>query len=143
MRGRSNKFLSLMGADVEETSSALSTIAGLIAQNEPELLVKPESNSFYYIYDFIMEHHLDGLYPVLGTIYSILATIPSSSAECERVFSKLRRIKDRLSNGITNVNLSNRLHLGHESGLMWDLDRNEIIQRFAETSSELKALLFP
>jgi hypothetical protein len=27
--------------------------------------------------------------------------------------------------------------------LMWDLDRNEIIQRFAETSSELKALLFP
>ena len=111
-------------------------------ENEPSLISDPSRNSFTSVFKYIISNKLDLLYPDLKFAYSIMATIPTSACECERSFSKMKIIKDRLANRMSSDNLSNRLLLACEQDLMWSLDLDDIIRKFADTS-ELKRILFP
>jgi hypothetical protein len=71
---------------------------------------------------------LDSVFPELTTVYHILSTIPSSSSECERVFSKMKILKSRLANRLTYENLNQRIQLATEYELMWKLNKEDIIK---------------
>ena len=64
----------------------------------------------------------DSVFSRLPLAYRIMATIPPSSMECERTFSKLKIIKDRLANKITSDHLSGRMILTTEQDPTWKLD---------------------
>ncbi len=51
--------------------------------------------SFINTYKFLKSKNLDSVFPELTTVYHILSTIPSSSSECERVFSKMKILTRR------------------------------------------------
>ena len=104
--------------------------------------IKVIRRRFTSVFKYIISNKLDLLYPDLKFAYSIMATIPTSACECERSFSKMKIIKDRLANRMSSDNLSNRLLLACEQDLMWSLDLDDIIRKFADTP-ELKRILFP
>ena len=105
-------------------------------------ILDPKHASFIDTYIFLKSKNLDSVFPELTTIYHILSTIPSSSAECERVFSKMKIIKSRLASRLTDENLNQRIQLATEHELMWNLNKEDIIRKYAD-SNELKRLLFP
>ena len=105
-------------------------------------ILDPKHASFIDTYIFLKSKNLDSVFPKLTTIYHILSTIPSCSAECERVFSKMKIIKSRLASRLTDENLNQRIQLATEHELMWNLNKEDIIRKYAD-SNELKCLLFP
>ncbi|XP_045215568.2 zinc finger MYM-type protein 1-like [Mercenaria mercenaria] len=68
-------------------------------------------------------------YPGIYLVLSVLATMPATSASCERSFSSMRRIKSYLRSTMTGDRLSNLgiLHIHREI----EIDIDEIINSFA------------
>ncbi|XP_064100752.1 uncharacterized protein LOC135211369 [Macrobrachium nipponense] len=60
---------------------------------------------------------------------------------CERAFSKLKIVKTRLRNSMSEENLESYMLLSIEKEMLDELDSEVIINRFAQSSSELKRLL--
>lgn len=109
---------------------------------KPALVTEPKQSTFLNTYQHLISHRLDAVYPKLSLLYQILATIPSSSAECERCFSKLKLIKNRLANRLTSEHLSDRLILSVENDILWQLNYEDILHAYADTD-ELKEVLYP
>lgn len=128
--------------DTDLVADQMQSLAQLAIKHESDLCIKPERNTFFNVYRYILDNNLDVIYPELSTVYKILSTIPTSSAECERAFSKMKLIKDRLASNMTHEHLSDRLLLAHEHELMYSLDIEDIIREYADTD-ELKAALYP
>ena len=139
------KFIDQFKLDIsaESLTAELRQFAELCTHNKTELVTVREKNSFCEAYSYILEKRLDSVFSHLPLAYRILATIPTSSMECERTFSKLKIIKDRLANKITSEHLSDRMILSTEQDLMWKLDYMTIIRRYSATSTELTKVLFP
>ncbi|GBO02259.1 hypothetical protein AVEN_42317-1 [Araneus ventricosus] len=83
----------------------------------------------------------DKAYDNLYELYKVVCTLSVTQVHCERTFSKLKIIKDRLRNSMSEENLESYVSLFIEKELLDNLDGEKIIDRFAETSSELKRLL--
>ncbi|CAM1296085.1 Uncharacterised protein r2_g536 [Pycnogonum litorale] len=130
-----------LGFNVKEVSKELYDFAKICAAHKAYIL-KQESSSFKSVYVFLLTMNLESVFPSLYNLYKILSTIPTSSVECERIFSKMKIIKNRLSNRLTAENLENRIVLAMEHDLMWNLRHEEIIRRYANTK-ELKRVLYP
>ena len=139
------KFIDQFKLDIsaESLTAELRQFAELCTHNKTELVTVREKNSFCEAYSYILEKRLDSVFSRLPLAYRILATIPTSSMECERTFSKFKIIKDRLANKITSEHLSDRMILSTEQDLMWKLDYMTIIRRYSATSTELTKVLFP
>ncbi len=105
-------------------------------------ILDPKQASFINTYKFLKSKNLDSVFPELTTVYHILSTIPSSSSECERVFSKMKIIKSRLASRLTYENSNQRIQLATEYELMWKLNKEDVIKEYAD-SNEMKRLLFP
>ena len=128
--------------DSEIVLKELLRFSSICLSYEAEIL-DPTQASFINTYKFLKSKNLDSVFPELTTVYQILSTIPSSSSECERIFSKMKIIKSRLANRLTHENLSlQRIQLASEYELMWKLNKEDIIKEYAD-SNEMKRLLFP
>jgi hypothetical protein len=83
----------------------------------------------------------DKAYANLYELYKVVCTLSVTQVQCERTFSKLKIIKARLRNSLSLENLESYMLLLIEKELLDDLDAEAIIDRFAQSSSELKRLL--
>ena len=101
-------------------------------------ILDPKKASFIDTYRFLKSKNLDPVFPELTAV----CTIPSSSAKCERVFSKMKIVKDRLPSRLTHENLNQKIQLATEHELKWNLNKEDIIREYAD-SCEMKRLLFP
>ena len=128
--------------DSEIVLKELLRFSSICLSYEAEIL-DPTQASFINTYKFLKSKNLDSVFPELTTVYQILSTIPSSSSECERIFSKMKIIKSRLASRLTHENLSlQRIQLASEYELMWKLNKEDIIKEYSD-SNEMKRLLFP
>lgn len=114
----------------------------LIVKHQPNLVNNWEEGTFFGVYKYILQRHLQSTFENIMIVYQILATIPCTQAEAERSFSKMKLVKHRLTNRLTDEHLSDRVVLACEQELMWELEYDEIIREFADTY-ELKSILFP
>jgi hypothetical protein len=71
----------------------------------------------------------------------VICTLSVTQEQCERTFSKLKVLKTRLRNSLSEENLESYMLLYIENELLDDLDAEAIIDRFAQSSRELKRLL--
>ncbi|GBO22676.1 hypothetical protein AVEN_69333-1 [Araneus ventricosus] len=83
----------------------------------------------------------DKAYDNLYELYEVVCALSVTQVHCERTFSKLKIIKNRLRNSLSEENLESYVLLSIEKELLDNLDGEKIIDRFEETSSEVKGLL--
>jgi hypothetical protein len=80
-------------------------------------------------------------YPTLYMAYKFAMTLSCSQVQCERAFSKLRLIKDRLRANLGQSRLEHLMIVSMEKDLL-PSDFTEILDTFARSSKELSRLLF-
>ena len=80
-------------------------------------------------------------YANLYELDKVVCTLSVTQVQCKRTFSKLKIIKTRLRNSLSQENLESYMLLSIEKELLDDMDAEAIIDRFAQSSSELKRLL--
>lgn len=80
-------------------------------------------------------------YDNLYELYKVICTLSVTQVQCERTFSKLKIIKSRLRNSLSEENLESYMIFSIEKKLLHELDAEAIIDKFAHSSSELKRLL--
>ena len=76
-------------------------------------------------------------YTLLYVGYKCAMTLSCTQVSCERVFSKLKIVKSRLRARISQPNLESLIIISSEEK-NFSLDKDEIINRFANTSKELR-----
>lgn len=82
-----------------------------------------------------------GLFTNLYVVYKFILTIPCTQVTCERVFSKLKIIKNRLRASLGQDLMSSLIFMNIERDLFSDIDKEEIINVVASSSDELKRKL--
>jgi len=82
-------------------------------------------------------------YPNLLVLYKILSSLPISNCSAERSMSRLKLIKTRLRSTMSDEFLNSLMLLSAEKDILDCLDVDIVINRFAETSSQLKRYLLP
>ena len=80
-------------------------------------------------------------YDNLYHIYKLICTISVTQVVCERSFSKLKLIKTRLRNSMSNDHSESYMLISVEKNLLDSLECDTIIQRYGSSSSELSKLL--
>ena len=70
----------------------------------------------------VQQTSLQYIFPNLHTLALIALVIPMSSADCERGFSALKRIKTRLRNRLSNRILNHLLMISIEGPMLEDFD---------------------
>ena len=83
----------------------------------------------------------DKAYVNLYELDKVVCTLSVTQVQCERTFSKLKVLMTRLRNSLSEENLESYMLLSIEKELLDDLDAEAILDRFAQSSSELKCLL--
>lgn len=68
-------------------------------------------------------------------------TIPCTQVTCERVFSKLNIVKNKLRNSMSQELLSPLILMNCEKDLFESMDKNNIIDEIASTTQELRQKL--
>ncbi|KAJ8720990.1 hypothetical protein PYW08_006455 [Mythimna loreyi] len=92
-------------------------------------------------FSVIFELSGSGLFTNLYVVYKFILTIPCTQVTCERVFSKLKIIKNRLRASLGQDLMSSLIFMNIERDLFSDIDREEIINVVASSSDELKRKL--
>jgi hypothetical protein len=94
------------------------------------------------VLSILSNHRLhEKAYDNLYDVYKVICTLSVTQVQCERSFSKLKIIKTRLRNTMTDEHLETFMLMAMESDLLDSLTNEEVIDRFALTSSETKRLL--
>ena len=90
-------------------------------------------------YTVILKYNMfQGAYCALATAYQYLLTLPITQVECERSFSVLKYIKNRLRNRLTNDQLESFVIMNLEKSTLNTVDNEEVINSLAAESSLLK-----
>ena len=89
-------------------------------------VIPPLRGIYHIILKFIISHR--SLYAYLGKIACALSVVPMHSADCERGFSALGRVKTKLRSRLTNKSL---LIINLEGPELNDFDFNSTIQKWA------------
>ncbi|KAI4818096.1 hypothetical protein KUCAC02_011459 [Chaenocephalus aceratus] len=84
---------------------------------------------------------LTDAYPVLGLAYKYLLTLSLTQVACERTFSILKFIKNRLRSTLSSDKLEAFMLMATEKDILMALDSDSEIDRLAEKSELLKKLL--
>lgn len=74
-------------------------------------------------------------------LYKTVLTIPSTQVSCERSFSKLKIIKNKLRSTISDENLENNMILNCEFDIMNNISNELVIDELSKTSKEMSRLL--
>lgn len=80
-------------------------------------------------------------YPLLGLAYKFLLTLSVTQVACERSFSTLRYIKNRLRNSLSTSELEAFMLMASEKDVLVSLDTDSVIDRVAEKSELMKRML--
>lgn len=88
-------------------------------------------------FSVLFELTQSGLFTNLYIAYKFVLTIPCTQVTCERVFSKLKIVKNRLRSSLGQELMSSLLFINVERDLFYDLDKNKIIDEVASTSELL------
>lgn len=92
-------------------------------------------------FPIIYELSRSGLFINLYTAYKFVVTLPCTQVTCERVFSKVKIVKNRLRSTLIQDTLSNLILMNVERDLFFNLDKDLIIDKVANTSEELRKKL--
>lgn len=94
--------------------------------------------------EFIMQNNLEKTLSESSKLLKLILTIPMTSAEAERCFSTLKRIKTFLRNSMTQERLSALAMLSIEKNLVMDIpDFNQrVIDKFASMNNRRANFLF-
>ena len=97
--------------------------------------------SFHSTLQLMVRYNLQSAYPELFLLYKILVTLPIGSTNCERAFSKLKIIKNRLRSSMGQDRLSSLMLINVESDILRSIDYTSIINTYASTPLLRKMLL--
>ncbi|XP_063915502.1 uncharacterized protein LOC135131621 [Zophobas morio] len=87
--------------------------------------------------DYDNEDGIDtGAYCALATAYQYLLTLPITQVECERSFSVLKYIKNRLRNRLTDDRLESFVIMNVEKSILNTVDNEEVINSLAAESDK-------
>ncbi|KAI4826591.1 hypothetical protein KUCAC02_030036, partial [Chaenocephalus aceratus] len=84
---------------------------------------------------------LTDAYHVIGLGYKFLLTLSFSQVACERTFSTLTYVKNRLRTTLTQEHMEAFMLMCTEKEILMALDTDRVIDRVAETSELLRHLL--
>lgn len=80
-------------------------------------------------------------YKRLFKMFRAILTLPSTQVHCERSFSKLKIVKNRLRANLSDSNLESYMICNIESDILSSIDNNKIIDKFASTTPLLTSML--
>jgi hypothetical protein len=93
-------------------------------------------------YNVLVKYNLfANAYPTLTIAYQYILTLPVTQVTCERSFSTLKYLKNRLRNSITNKHLESFMLMAIENKILMEIDNNIIINAVGEKSKLLSKLL--
>lgn len=131
------------------TQNELSSDSEEISDNEEENYIKPCAIENYCkkcipcVCKFLRDFNLhSSAYSGLYIAYETLLTISFTQVTCERRFSKLKNLKTRLRSLMGQDLLESLILLNCESDIILKWDYDSIIDKLANTSNELKRILF-
>ena len=81
--------------------------------------------------DLVLTDKLQPLFPQLSKLASVILTIPFSTADCERVFSTMKRVKILLRNRLKTTTLDWLLRISIEGQALDDFDFEAAIEKWA------------
>ncbi|KAL1251688.1 hypothetical protein QQF64_019484 [Cirrhinus molitorella] len=84
---------------------------------------------------------LTDAYHIIGLGYKFLLTLSITQVACERTFSTLKLVKSRLRTSLSQDNLEAFLLMATEKEILMELDKDDIIDKMAESSELLRRLL--
>eukprot|EP00794_Sanderia_malayensis_P013143 gene13143-14494_t len=96
--------------------------------------------SFITVLHFIVKYSLQTAYPNLYGLYRILVALPIGSTKCEREFSKLKIVKERLRSSMAQPRLCALMLMSVERELLNTVNHATVIDAFA-TSPLLRKML--
>ena len=110
------------------------------AKLKTELSIITASSRLVYLYQFFMENNLQSTFTETVSLLRILITTPMTTAESERCFPTLKRIKTFLRNTMSHDCLNALAMLSMEKKLVRDIPdfNKKVIERFA-TQKERRA----
>lgn len=80
-------------------------------------------------------------YHIIGLGYKFLLTLSITQVACERTFSTLKLVKNRLRTSLSQENLEAFLLMATEKEILMELDKDDIIDKMSESSELLRRLL--
>ena len=80
-------------------------------------------------------------YPLLYQAYKIILTLSVTQVGCERTFSKLRYVKNRLKNQLSEDRLDSLLLICVERDILLRISNHTIIDEVAKKNAEMRRLL--
>lgn len=89
-----------------------------------------DRSSLHMIYRSMIQKEQSSIYPNLSKLYKLVLTLPVSSASCERSFSALKIIKNRLRTAMTNERLRDLLIIAVESRRVKNTALDEMVEYF-------------
>lgn len=114
-------------------------------ENEDEDISKPCKtckNCSICCYNVLIKYNLySNAYPTLSIAYQYLLTLPVTQVACERSFSTLKYLKNRLRNSMTTEHLESFMLMAIEKQILYSLDNDMIINKVGEKSKLLSKLL--
>ena len=113
-----------------------------ICQAEKETTNKDvDRESFLTVVKAINRFNVQSAYPNLYTLYKIIATLPIGSTKCERTFSKLKYVKNRLRSTMGQERLNALMMINIERDLTEAVSFDAVIDKFADTPLLRKLLM--
>ena len=88
-------------------------------------------------FSVVFELSQSGIFTNLYIAYKFILTIPCTQVTCERVFSKLKMVKNRLRSTLSQDIMSNLFFMNVERDLFYNLDKDFIKKEVAKTSEKL------
>ncbi|XP_050500714.1 uncharacterized protein LOC114327646 [Diabrotica virgifera virgifera] len=93
-------------------------------------------------YGSILKYNLfKGAYSTLVLAYQYILSLPISQVACERSFSTLKLIKNRLRNSLSDNRLESFMLMNIENDILSDINNDEIINRLGQTTKLMKDAL--
>ena len=80
-------------------------------------------------------------YPLLYQAYKVILTLSVTQVGCERTFSKLRYVKNRLRNQLSEDRLDSLLLMCVERDVLSRISNHTIIDELAKMNAEMQRLL--
>lgn len=91
-----------------------------------------EKTSAFDLLQHMCKHDLQEAFPNISIALRIYCTLPTTSASCERSFSKLKIIKTYLRSTMSQERLSGLAILAIENKTAYETNFDEVIDSFAE-----------
>ena len=80
-------------------------------------------------------------FPLLYQAYKVILTLSVLQVGCEKTFSKLRYVKKRLRNQLSEDRLDSLLLMSVERDVLLRISNHTIIDELAEINAEMRRLL--